>query len=143
MKNNAAFRFQTQESLVSGFVNALVQAGMQNATGSSKTKYRFFRGYVPPKHSKEAIFLRYSVDENDTPHYADNVDFMRSIEIGGEIYTRNGYGDETFKTLCNNIESECSDGGYRIEWEGEDTDASLDADSPIALKRFTVIKNKA
>lgn len=135
-------RFRTQESIVAGFLSILNSAGMQSSFGSNKTKPRYYRGYCPPDATKKAIFLRYVADFNETVSSADNDDFMRKTEIGGEIYTKNGYGDATYQLLCYNIERYCAQNGYNIEWFGEDTDTSFDVNSPIAFKRFTVTKNK-
>lgn len=135
-------RFNTQESIVSGFLTILNTAGMQASYGKNATKPHYYRGFVPPTAVKKPLFLRYVVDVNESVYKADNDDFMRRTEIGGEIYTKNGFDDPTYKTLCANIESNCLSNGYSIEWFGESTDTSLDAQSTIAFKRFTVIKNK-
>ena len=136
-------RFSTQESIVADFINVLIAAGMQYASGADDTKPRFHRGFVPPEKSTEALFLRYNVDDNNTIESSDNDDFIREVVIGGEIYTRNGYGDSDYQDLCENIEKECKKSRFQIEWENESTDASFDVDSPMPIKRYTVIKNKA
>lgn len=135
-------KFETQESLVSGFLSALNNAGLQPAGGSDQTKTKYYRGFVTKAGSDAALYVRYNVDDNDTVYSSDDSDFMRGIEIGGEVYTKNGYGDTDYQDLCYNIEESCKESGYILEWGGESTDASFDPDSPVALKRFTVTKNK-
>ena len=136
-------RFETQESFVAEFIVALTNAGMQAGAGADLTKPRYFRGYVPPERSTDALFLRYNIDENNTLYFSDDKDFIREIVIGGEVYTRNGYGDSDYQDLCEDIEDECVKKGFAVEWENESTDASFDANSPISIKRFSVTKNKA
>lgn len=135
-------RIETQEYLVAEFITALNNAGMQISHGSDPNKPYYWRGFVPKGYSTKALFLRYNVDSNDTEYYADNKDFMRSITIGGEIYTNNGYGDEAYQNLCIEIENQLTLSGFYIEWEQEDTDSSFNVDNPISIKRFTVTKNK-
>lgn len=135
-------RFKTQESLVASFISALNAAGMQRGYGNDPNKPHYWRGFVPKDYSTRELFLRYNVDENDTAVYADDDDFMRSIEIGGEVYTNNGYGDGAYQDLCIAIEENLEANGFKIEWGQEDTDASFNVDAPVSIKRFTATKNK-
>lgn len=135
-------RFTVQESLVAEFISALNEAGMQRGYANDPKKPYYWRGFVPKDYSTRALFLRYNVDENNTAVYADDDDFMRSIEIGGEVYTNNGYGDSAYQDLCIEIENKLKEHRFIIEWLQEDTDASFNVDAPISIKRFTVTKNK-
>ena len=129
-------RFEKQEIAVDMFVNALKNAGMQSSYGE-RQKPRFWRGFVDKDYATEALFVRFSIDDNNIPYSADNFDFMQSVEIGGEVYTNNGYFDSQYLVLCANIEECMQENNIDIQWLGEDTDASFNVDNPIKLKRFT------
>lgn len=134
MPNN---RFGKQETAVVAFTTALDNAGMQPSYGNNTSKPRYWRGFVEKNYANEALFLRFLVDDNNIPYSADDFDFMQNIEIGGEIYTNNGYNDSAYLSLCGNIEAYMQENNIDFQWLGEDTDASFDIDNPIRLKRFS------
>lgn len=130
-------RFQTQELAVGAFTDALTDAGMQPSYGDDATKPRYWRGFVDKDYATEPLFLRFIVDNNEIPYSADNYDFLQEVEIGGEVYTNNGYEDEDYIDLCLAIEAQMQNNNIEFQWLGEDSDASFDVDNPIRLKRFT------
>ena len=142
-------RFEKQEAAVAAFVNALENAGMQSAydnvldsNNNPLDLPRYFRGYVDKNLATDALFVRFIVDDNEIPYSADNFDFLQTIEIGGEVYTYNGYNDSDYIDLCLAIESQMQSNEIDFKWLGEGTDASFDIDNPIKLKRFTATINK-
>ncbi len=135
-----------REAAVASFENALRKAGMTDGIDTNaemSDKPMFWRDSVPSNGVAEALFLVYGI-QNSTSRSADNGLFTLTPYIYGTVFTRNGRGDCEYQELLANIENACNEIVPHIVFElgAEDTDTSLDPDSPIDYINFTACQTR-
>lgn len=131
-------KFELKEKAVANFQSALNAAGMQRSTGKDADKPKYWRGFV--KDTTPAIFLGFDVTDNLELDAADNDQFRREVYINGTLWTRNGFADEDYQALANNIEIECKKAGIVFNFMGESYDASTDSESSISYIDFEAVQ---